>query len=113
MLLGDLIARLDDDVIAAETLMALDDLALAQLAQDAAADLDIDPGAYVAMAVRRYLNQAPPDEWTTLMSAMDSSGDPAAVLLRRSLSFVLDHGGRACEHGAETAAGDTRSASIW
>lgn len=93
MLLGDLIARLDDDTVAAETLMAIGDLALVQRAHDAAIDADLDLGAFMAAAVRRYLNQAPADEWTTLMGAIDRSGDPGSALIRRALAFILDHEG--------------------
>jgi len=90
MLLGDLIARFDDEGVAMEALIALDDLALARRASDAAGEEALDVGAFMAVAVRRYLNQAPPDEWATLMSAMDRSGDPASVLIRRALVFVLN-----------------------
>jgi hypothetical protein len=52
---------------------------------------DIDVGSFVSIAVRRYLNQAPPDERTTLMSAMERSDNPASVLLKRALASALDH----------------------
>src|SRR5688572_15151401 len=91
MLLGDLIAGLDNEYVAEEVLMGLEDLALIRRANDAAREDDLDVGSFVSIAVRRYLNQAPPDEWTTLMSAMERSGDPASVLLKRALASALDH----------------------
>ena len=91
MLLGDLIATLDDESVAMEALMNLDDLALVRHASDAARAGALDLGSFVSIAVRRYLNQAPPDEWTSLMSAMERSDDPAAALLRRALVTAIDH----------------------
>lgn len=105
MLLGDLIGRLDDDTVVAETLMALDDLALVQRARNAAAAADLDLGAFVAATVRRYVNQAPADEWTTLMGSIDRSSDPGSALIRRSLAFILDHDG----HGQSHAMTGTRA----
>jgi hypothetical protein len=91
MLLGDLIASLDDAYVAEEVLMGLGDLALMRRASDAARENDLDLGASVSIAVRRYLNRAPPDEWTSLMSAMERSDNPASVLLKRALAIALDH----------------------
>jgi hypothetical protein len=91
MLLGDLIASLDNEYVAEEVLMGLEDLALIRRANDAAREDDLDVGSFVSIAVRRYLNQAPPDEWTTLMSAMERSDNPASVLLKRALASALDH----------------------
>jgi len=98
MLLGDLIARFDDEGVAMEALIGLDDLALARRASDAAAREALDVGAFMSMAVRRYLNQAPPDEWTTLMGAMGRSADPASVLIRRALDFILNQDRAGCVH---------------
>jgi len=60
MLLGDLVASLDNEYVAEEVLMALEDLALIRRASDAAREDDLDLGSFVSIAVRRYLNQAPP-----------------------------------------------------
>lgn len=91
MLLGDLIAGLDDDAVAAETLINLGDLTLLKRTSDAAADAGLDVGAFVGASVRRYLNQAPPDEWTTLAGLMAHSDDPGSVILRRALTFGTGH----------------------
>lgn len=93
MLLGDLIATLDDESVAMEALMELDDLALVRRASEAAREGALDLGSFVSIAVRRYLNQAPPDEWTSLMSAMERSDHPASALLKRALNSALDHEG--------------------
>jgi hypothetical protein len=89
MLLGDLIGRLDDPAILARTLDDLGDPDLARRAVEAAAADGVDIGQFVSSAARRYANQAPAAEWTTLMSAMDRADDPGSILLRRSLIFVL------------------------
>jgi hypothetical protein len=91
MLLGDLIASLDNEYVAEEVLVGLGDLALLRCANDAAREDDLDVGSFLSIAVRRYLNQAPPDEWTTLMSAMERSDNPASVLLKRGLASALEH----------------------
>jgi hypothetical protein len=91
MLLGDLIATLDDESVAMEALMELDDLALVRRASKAAREGALDLGSFVSIAVRRYLNQAPPDEWTSLMSAMERSDNPAFALLQRALASALGH----------------------
>jgi hypothetical protein len=93
MLLGDLIATLEDERVAMEALMELDDLALAHRAGEAAREGALDIGSFVSIAVRRYLNRAPHDEWTSLMSAMERSDNPASALLRRALASALDHEG--------------------
>ena len=73
--------------------MELDDLALVRRASEAAREDALDLGSFVSIAVRRYLNQAPPDEWTSLMSAMERSDNPASALLKRALASALDHEG--------------------
>jgi hypothetical protein len=91
MLLGDLIGRLDNEHFAEEVLIGLEDLALMRRANDAARENALDLGSFVSTSVRRYLNQAPPDEWTSLMSAMERSDNPASALLKRALASALDH----------------------
>lgn len=91
MLLGELVASLDNEYVAEEVLMALDDLVLIRRAGEAAREGALDLGSFVSIAVRRYLNQAPPDEWTSLMSAMERSDNPASVLLKRALDSAIDH----------------------
>jgi len=93
MLLGDLIATLDDEYVAAEVLMELDDLALVRRASEAAREGDLDLGSFVSIVVRRYLNQAPPIEWTSLVSTMERSDNPASALLKRAFASALDREG--------------------
>jgi hypothetical protein len=88
MLLGDLLARFDDETVAAEAVLALDDLPLvARLRAGAAAD-GVTLGAYTAAAVRRYAAEAPDDEWLSLMSALGRAQDPGMVCMRRALAYM-------------------------
>jgi hypothetical protein len=88
MLLGDLIARLSDDVAAEELVLGLADLALLARLRAQADASGLDLGAYVAAAVNRYASEAPAEEWTTLMGAMTRAQDPGAVYLERALAYV-------------------------
>lgn len=88
MLLGDLLARFDDETVAAEAVMALGDLPLvAKLRAGAAAD-GLTLGAYTAAAVRRYAAEAPDDEWLNLMAALGRAQDPGMACMRRALAYV-------------------------
>jgi len=88
MLLGDLLARFDDETVAAEAVLALRDLPLvARLCAGAAAD-NVTLGTYTAAAVRRYAAQSSDDEWLSLMSAIGRAQDPGMVCLRRALAYM-------------------------
>ena len=49
-------------------------------------------GTYAAWSVRTYADNAPADEWTTLLGVMGRAEDPGAAYLRRALFYVLDSG---------------------
>ena len=89
MLLGDIIARLDDEAVAAEALLRLGDLGLlADLSALAAAE-GLTLGSYAAWAVRAYADAAPADEWLGLLADLVRVDDPGAAYLRRALAFVV------------------------
>jgi len=89
MLLGDIIARLDDEAVAAETLLRLGNLPLlADLSALAAAEGQT-LGCYAAWAVRSYADAAPADEWLGLLADLGRAEDPGAAYLRRALAFVV------------------------
>jgi hypothetical protein len=90
MLLGDLLAQFsDDDSIAAETVLALGDLALvARLREEAAAD-GVTLGAYAVAAVRRYAAEASDEEWVTLIGALGRAANPGSVCMQRAFAYVL------------------------
>jgi hypothetical protein len=89
MLLGNLIARLADEAVAAETMIGLCDLALAAQVAAAAAESGVTPGRFVAGCVGRFVQEAPGEEWTTVMGQMERSDNPGAALLRRMVEFGL------------------------
>lgn len=93
MLLGDIIAGLEDEVEAAETVLRLGDLGLLAALRRRADEAGVPLGAYAAWSVRVYADTAPADEWTTLLAVIGRAEDPAAAYLRRAFSFVLGSAG--------------------
>jgi hypothetical protein len=89
MLLGDLIARFDDPAVAAETLLALDDLALVGRVREAAAHQDLTPGEFAGTAVRMFADTASDEEWVTALGQMARTREPGLELLRRALQWML------------------------
>ena len=89
MLLGDVLAQFDDEGVAAETIMRLDDLALvARLTEEAHAQ-GRSLGEFAANSVRHYAVHASNEEWITLMGALGRAVDPSAVFMKRAFAFVL------------------------
>lgn len=89
MLLGDVIARLEDETIAAETLMRLGDLGLIAEMSARATDVGLSLGGYATWAVRHYADTAPDDEWTQLIGVLGRADDPGAACLKRAFVYVL------------------------
>lgn len=89
MLLGDVLARFNDDSVAAETILRLDDLALAARMTKEAEAQGRSLGEFAASSVRHYAAHAPDEEWITLMGALGRADDPGAVCMKRAFAFVL------------------------
>jgi len=90
MVLGDLLARFEDETIATETILRLGDLALvARLSERAAAD-GRTLGDYAVSAVRRFAAEASDERWVTLMGALARAEDPGAICLRHALGYALE-----------------------
>ena len=85
MLLGDLLSRFKDDALAAEAILGLADLSLLTALRERAKEDGLELGAFAALAVQRYAEEASDEEWVTLMSAMDRSMDPGLTCLKRAL----------------------------
>jgi hypothetical protein len=100
VLLGDIIARLTDETTATETILGLGDISLLTEMRLHAEDNRLALGDYASWAVRTYADNAPPDEWTTLIGALGRSDDPGGVCLRRALSYVLDRASPAVVDGS-------------
>lgn len=103
MLLGDIVAKFEDEAEAAEAVLNLGDLGLLATLQRQADAAGVPLGTYAAWSVRAYADHAPPDEWTTLLGIIGRAEDPAAAYLRRAFAYVLGP--------APVAAGRTRSSA--
>lgn len=90
MLLGDIIAKFEDEAEAAEAVLGLGDLGLLAALRRRADEAGVPLGAYAAWSVRTYADHAPADEWTTLLGIIGRSEDPGSAYLRRALSYVLE-----------------------
>ena len=99
MLLGDLLARFHDPLIAEETLAGLSDLKLVTDVTVKADAAGVETGVYAAECVEHYANTASDEEWTTLIGQMGRSTDPGSVLLRRALAASCAGGGHDCTCG--------------
>lgn len=89
MLLGDILSRLENDAVAAETLLSLGDLTLMARLEQAAAERGCALGEFAGAAVRRYAAGASDEEWITLMGALGRAEDPGVVWMKRAFDFVL------------------------
>lgn len=88
MVLGDLLARFGDESSAAETVFSIADVKLiAGLRQHAAAE-GLGLGAFAAVAVRRYAEEASSEEWLTLMGELGRSADPGLAFIKRALAHA-------------------------
>ena len=101
MLLGDIIAQLDDEAVAAEALLRLDDLVLLGRVGEAAGRDQILPGEYAARAVRLFSDAATDEDWVTMIGIMSQTTEPGIACLRRMVEFALEPRGgvHACGHG--------------
>ena len=103
MLLGDLIARFDDETVAGETLFSLEDLPLTARVQDACAQEGLTSGEFASMAVQKFSASASEEEWVTVVGLMARTKEPGLVLLRRSLIWMLTPHPEGCTCGARKA----------
>ena len=88
MLLGDLLARFDDESLATEAILSLGDQSLlATLRERADAD-GLQLGTLAVAAVQRYSAEASDEEWIALMGALARSKDPGLTCLKRALLHV-------------------------
>jgi hypothetical protein len=92
MMLGAVIASLQDEARVEETLAALDDLALMARVRAAAEAAGLPLGAFVSGAVGAFIEAARDEDWLALMTAANRAEDPAGACLKAMLAFGL--GGR-------------------
>jgi hypothetical protein len=100
MLLGDLIARLDDEVVALETLVGMGDLALLAEVEAAAARQGLTAGEFAAQAVAAFSSRASDDDWVSLIGTIGRAEDPGGACLKTMLAYALRPApaGHACGH---------------
>jgi hypothetical protein len=101
MLLGDVIAGLDDEALAMQTLIGLGDLALVVRVEEAAAGEGLTPGAFAARAVQIFSSDASDEDWVSLIGVMGQTTDPGQACLRKMVEFALrpsTGAGHACGH---------------
>jgi len=91
MLLGTLIARLENERHATDTLEALGDLVLFAEVSKAAAAFDETPGAYLAASVGHFAGAADDEAWLGLVGAMERAEDPGRAAIVRILRWALAH----------------------
>lgn len=89
MILGDLLADLDDEATAMETLLGLGDLALLARVEEAAAADDLSAGAFTVQSVRAFSARASDAEWVSLLGALGRSADPGQACLKQMVAFAL------------------------
>lgn len=95
MLLGDVLARFDDESVAAETIVGLGDLALVARLRQRAEAVGQSLGEYAASTVRCYAANASDEEWITLMGALGRAADPGALCMTRAFAYMLRQDGAA------------------
>ncbi len=89
MLLGDLIARVQEPTFAAEALLALDDLALMARIQDASAREGLTSGAFISQSIAGFVNRATDEEWLGMIGAMSKAENPGQAFLHFALTKAL------------------------
>jgi len=87
MLLGDIIASFQDEVVINETLFSLGDLALTARLVTLAAENNVSAGELAMQSVGRFVAGATDEDWLTLIGQMSRSENPGGIFLRYVLSM--------------------------
>ncbi len=88
MMLGDVLARLNDQGEAAELILGVGDLRLLAAMRKHAETEGLDLAAYARAAVQRYAAEASDEEWITLIGLIGRAGDPGTACLKRAFENV-------------------------
>jgi hypothetical protein len=96
MLLGQLMERLGEEAVCAETLLGLDDLPLLVEVQAMGLRFGETTPAYAVAAARRFAAFASDEDWLALMTALERASDPGAACLRHMLRWSLHHDSADC-----------------
>jgi hypothetical protein len=91
MLLGVVLERLGDEVFAAETLIALEDLPLMVEVGAAGRQFGESIGEYASGASRRFAALASDEDWLSLMTTLERADDAGMACLKHMLDWSLRH----------------------
>jgi hypothetical protein len=102
MLLSDIIAALDDEAFAVETLVGLGDLPLLSRIKTKATEDGLTLCEFATQAVQVFSSRASDDDWVSLIGVMGQSDAPGQICLKRMVEFALRPTGasHACGHHA-------------
>lgn len=89
MLLGTLIARLENERCATETMEALGNVVLYTEVAAAAERFGETPGEYLAASVGAFSSGAGDEEWMSLVAAAERAADPGRVAIERILRWAM------------------------
>jgi hypothetical protein len=89
VLLGDLIARFQDEAVVSEALLSLGDLALTARIAARATENSVSIGEWTAQAVGRFVPAASDQELLTLIGQMSRAENPGLVFLHWALSDAV------------------------
>lgn len=89
MMLGDLIAQLDDEATAVETLLATGDIGLVARVQAAAEAAGSSLGELLQELIGSFGRTAGSSDWIAVMNAAGRSEAPGAACLRVMLGVAL------------------------
>jgi hypothetical protein len=108
MLLGDVLRNLQDEMLAMESLVAMNDFVLLTRVQNAAGLLGETPGEYAVNSVCGFANLAGDDDWLALLTAIEDSGDAGQTCLVRMIGWALQrdaapHTHRGCICGGHSS----------
>ena len=88
MMLGDVLAQLNDGGEAAEIILGVGDLRLLAAMRERAESEGLDLAAYARAAVQRYATEASDEEWITLIGLIGRAGDPGTACLKHVFENV-------------------------
>jgi hypothetical protein len=89
MQLGEIIRGLDDEVRAAEALIACGDIVLLARVDAMTSRFEESVGEYASGAVRRFANLAGSEDWLGLMNVLERAADPGAGCLTYMVGWSL------------------------
>jgi hypothetical protein len=107
MLLGTVITQLQDEAVALDTLLALDDLALLARVRRAADAERLPLGEFISDAVGRFVQGADDEAWLALMTAAARAEDPGGAALGCMLGHTLSRVHRRVPSPPSDAGGPT------